>query len=52
LSAELLVSAGETLRVAMEAECLQAGFKSLAELDRLYPATMAKTSFRGIGRAR
>ena len=43
--------AGEALRSAMEAECLQAGFKSLAEFDRLCPATMAKTSFSGIGRA-
>jgi hypothetical protein len=40
------VSAGERLRSAMEAECLQAGFKSLAEFDRLYPATTTPTSFR------
>jgi hypothetical protein len=33
----LLVSVGERLRSAMETECLQAGFKSLAEFDRLYP---------------
>jgi hypothetical protein len=52
LSAELLVSAGERLRSAMETECLQAGFKSLAEFGRIYPATIAKTSLRGIGRAR
>jgi hypothetical protein len=45
------VSAGEALRSAMEAECLQAGFKSLAEFDRLCPGTMSTTSFRGIGRA-
>jgi hypothetical protein len=51
LSAELLVSAGERLRVAMEAECLQAGFESLAEFDRLYPATTTRTSFRNIGPA-
>ena len=52
LSAELLVSAGERLQSAMETECLQAGFESLAEFDRLYTGAMAKTSFRGIGRAR
>ena len=40
------VSAGERLRSAMEAECLQAGFKSLAEFDRLYPATTTPTSVR------
>ena len=45
------VSAGERLQSAMEAECLQAGFKSLAEFDRLCPATTATTSCRGIGRA-
>jgi len=45
------VSGGERLQSAMEAECLQAGFKSLAEFDRLCPATMSKTSFRGTGRA-
>ena len=45
------VSAGEVLRDAMEAECLQAGLKSLAEFDRLCTATIAKTTFSGIGRA-
>jgi hypothetical protein len=29
----------------------QAGFKSLAEFDRLHPATMSTTSFRRLGRA-
>ena len=51
LSAELLVSAGERLQSAMETECLQAGFESLAEFDRLYPATTTRTSFRNIGPA-
>ena len=51
LSAELLVSAGERLRSAMETECLQAGFNSLAEFDRHCQAIMAKTSFRGTSRA-
>ena len=51
LSAELLVSAGERLQSALETECLQAGFESLAEFDRLYPATTTRTSFRNIGPA-
>ena len=51
LNAELLVSVGERLQSAMETECLQAGFESLAEFDRLYPATTARTSFRNIGPA-
>ena len=46
LSAELLVSASERLQSAMETECLQAGFESLAEFDRLYPATTTPTSVR------
>jgi hypothetical protein len=44
------VAAGERLSTAMEAECLQAGFKSLAEFDRLHPATMSTASFRRVGR--
>ena len=40
------VSAGERLQSAMETECLQAGFESLAEFDRLYPATTTPTSVR------
>jgi hypothetical protein len=35
----------------MEAECLQAGFKSLAEFDRLHPASMSTTRFRRVGSA-
>jgi len=38
------VSAGESLRSAMEAECLQAGFKSLAEFDRTCQTTLSPTS--------
>jgi len=32
------VSAGESLRLAWEGECSQAGFKSVADFERLYPA--------------
>jgi hypothetical protein len=45
------VSAGERLPSAMATECLQAGFKSLAEFDRLYPDTTTATSFRNGGPA-
>ena len=45
------VAAGERLSTAMEAECLQAGFKSSTEFDRLHPATMSTISFRRVGRA-
>jgi hypothetical protein len=45
------VSASEALRTAMEAECLQAGFKSVAELDRLYPAATTETTLRRTGPA-
>lgn len=45
------VSAGERLWSAVEAECLQAGYKSLAEFDRLCPAIMSPTSFRRVGQA-
>ena len=38
------VSAGNSLRSAMEAECLQAGFKSLAEFDRICQHTMSAMS--------
>lgn len=43
------VSAGERLRSAVEAECLQAGYKSLAEFDRLCPAAMSTTSLKRVG---
>jgi hypothetical protein len=44
------VAAGERLSTALEAECLRAGFKSLAEFHRLHPATMPRTGFRMVGR--
>jgi hypothetical protein len=50
LSREQL-SAGERLRSAVEAECLQAGYKSLAEFERLCQATMSTTSRRRGGPA-
>jgi hypothetical protein len=37
------VSACERLQSAMEAECVQAGFKSAAEFNRLYPGTISTT---------
>jgi hypothetical protein len=45
------VSAGESLRDAMEAECLQAGFKSLAEFDRNCRRTMSPMSLGSSRRA-
>jgi len=51
LSADQVLAAGERLQRAMETECLQAGFRSLAEFDRLYPSTTPPTSFRHIGPA-
>ena len=50
LSREQL-SAGERLRSAVEAECLQAGYKSLAEFDRLCPDTMSAATVRRAGPA-
>jgi hypothetical protein len=43
------VSAGERLWSAVEAGCLQAGYKSLAEFERLCQATMSTTSLKGVG---
>jgi len=40
------VSAGESLRGAMEAECLQAGFKSVAQFEQLCPVIPPATTFR------
>jgi len=51
LSADQVLAAGERLQRALETECLQAGFKSLAEFDRLYPANTAPTKLRNIGPA-
>ena len=45
------VSAGESLRSAMEAECTRAGFKSMAEFDRLHPLTITAPNPRTAGRA-
>jgi hypothetical protein len=44
------VSAAESLRGALEAECSQAGFKSLAEFDRSCQTTMSPTSLGSMGR--
>jgi len=46
------VSAGNSLRSAMEAECLQAGFKSLAEFDRICQRTMSAMGLGKMRRAR
>jgi hypothetical protein len=46
------VSACERLQSAMEAECLQAGFKSLAEFNRLYPVTAVLPQLRAQSRRR
>ena len=45
------VSAGERFRSVVEAECLQAGYKSLAEFERICQTTMSTTSLRRVGQA-
>src|ERR1035438_7436892 len=44
------ISAGDSLRTAMEAACLEAGFSSVAEFERLCPVTAPAMNFRWVGR--